>query len=60
MATVADCIREQAALLEKQGLETTLEWNPGNHFKEADIRTAQAFLWTAGAAGNLTSFRNSR
>ena len=48
MATVADCIREQASLLEKQGVETTLEWNPGNHFKDADIRTAKAFLWALG------------
>ena len=43
MATVGDFIREQASLLEKQGIETSLEWNPGNHFKEADIRTAKAF-----------------
>ena len=47
MATVGDCIREQASLLEKQGIQTTLEWNPGNHFKDADIRTAKAFLWAA-------------
>ena len=47
MATVGGCIREQASLLERQGIETTLEWNPGNHFKEADIRTAKAFLWAA-------------
>ena len=48
MATVRGCIGEQASLLERQGIETTLEWNPGNHFKEADIRTAKAFLWAAG------------
>ena len=47
MATVADCIREHASLLEEQGVETSLEWNPGNHFKDADIRTAKAFLWAA-------------
>ena len=47
MATVGDCIREQASLLEKQGIETTLAWNPGNHFKDADVRTAKAFLWAA-------------
>ena len=23
----------------------SLEWNPGNHFVEADRRTARAFLW---------------
>ena len=48
MATVGDCIREQASLLEKQGIETTLAWNPGNHFKDADVRTAKAFLWALG------------
>lgn len=46
MATVGDCIRQQAALLEAQGVPHTLQWNPGNHFKDADLRTARAFLWT--------------
>ena len=43
MATVGDCIREMDALL--AGHPHTLEWNPGNHFKDADLRTAKAFLW---------------
>lgn len=43
MATVGDCIREMDALL--SDFPHTLEWNPGNHFKDADIRTAKAFLW---------------
>ena len=47
MASVGGCIREQASLLEEQGIDTTLVWNPGNHFKDADIRTAKAFLWAA-------------
>ena len=25
----------------------TLEWNPGNHFRASDLRTAKAFLWLA-------------
>lgn len=45
MAAVGACIREQAVLLTAQGIENTLEWNPGNHFKDADLRTAKAFLW---------------
>ena len=46
LATVADCIQDYAALLTStQGLETTLAWNPGNHFVDADLRTAKAFLW---------------
>ena len=45
MATVGDRIREAHALLKAQGIHTALEWNPGNHFKDADIRTAKAFAW---------------
>ena len=46
MATVEDCIRAYADILSASGLvETTLEWNPGNHFVDADKRTAKAFLW---------------
>ena len=43
MATVGNCIREMDALLAHH--PHTLEWNPGNHFKDADLRTAKAFLW---------------
>ena len=47
MATVETCIREYAGILsETNGVESVLEWNPGNHFVEADRRTARAFLWT--------------
>ena len=46
MATVETCIREYAGVLaEMEGMESVLEWNPGNHFVEADQRTAKAFLW---------------
>ncbi len=45
MATVGDRIREAHELLKDQGINTILEWNQGNHFKEADIRTAGAFAW---------------
>lgn len=47
MATVADCIEKQAALL--GGLPHTLEWNPGNHFVDSDIRTAKGFVWAIEA-----------
>ncbi|MBQ7371278.1 MAG: esterase [Blautia sp.] len=46
MATVGEKIREAQALLIKQGINCVLEWNEGNHFKNADIRTAKAFAWT--------------
>lgn len=45
VATVGEVIREQERLLSAQGTETVLIWNPGNHFTEADLRTAKAFLW---------------
>ena len=45
MATVGDRIREAHELLNKQGINTILEWNQGNHFKDAEKRTAKAFAW---------------
>lgn len=45
MATVGDRIREAHALFKAQGINAALEWNPGNHFMDADIRTAKAFAW---------------
>ena len=48
MATVGARIREAHDLLKEQGIDIILEWNPGNHFKDADIRTAKAFAWVMG------------
>ena len=45
MATVAKCIRTAHTILTEQGITSTLEWNPGNHFRDADQRTAKAFAW---------------
>lgn len=45
MATVRDHIRAAYALLQEQGVDCTLEWNSGNHFRDNDIRTAKAFAW---------------
>jgi hypothetical protein len=45
MATVGDRIRKACALLTERGVNCTLEWNSGNHFTDADIRTAKAFAW---------------
>lgn len=45
MSAVGDCILKQQALLSENGIENTLEWNKGNHFANADSRTAKAFLW---------------
>ena len=46
MACVGDCIREQHALLQPNH-RVTLEWNPGNHFQDSELRTARAFCWVA-------------
>ena len=45
MATVGTRIREASEILESSGINTILEWNQGNHFRDADIRTAKAFAW---------------
>ena len=45
MATVADRIQQVYDLLQARGVCGVLEWNPGNHFRDADVRTAKAFAW---------------
>lgn len=45
MASVGVKIKEAYDLLSQEGIQTTLEWNPGNHFRDSDIRTAKAFAW---------------
>lgn len=45
MREVKNCIELQAQLLQDQGIPHTLEWNQGNHFQDAPLRTAQAFIW---------------
>ncbi len=48
MATVGENIRSIHAHLVSQGIDTTLEWNKGNHFRDADLRTGRAFSWLLG------------
>lgn len=45
MATVGDCICRGYDILRAQGVQCTLAWNKGNHFKDPDLRTAAAFTW---------------
>ena len=45
MSRVGEAIREALAVLEGEGIDCILEWNKGNHFKDADLRTAKAFAW---------------
>ena len=49
MATVGDRVREAHKLLKERNVNCMLEWNNGNHFKDADIRTAKAFAWVMNA-----------
>ena len=46
MARVGDCIREQVDMLRQDHI-VTLEWNPGSHFQDPDLRMARAFCWIA-------------
>ncbi|MBR6113659.1 MAG: DUF4298 domain-containing protein [Oscillospiraceae bacterium] len=45
MARVGDAAREIAGRLTESGLPCCLEWNPGNHFREPERRTARGFAW---------------
>lgn len=54
MSTVGDRIREIHSLLTAQGLSCTLEWNPGNHFKDTEIRTAKVFATLLNNQKNRT------
>ena len=49
MSTVGGRIREACEVLKNQGVHTVLEWNRGNHFTDAEIRTAKAFAWVMNA-----------
>ncbi len=64
LSAVGDRIRETYDILKKQGISTILEWNQGNHFRDAETRTAKAFAWVLSdlrtrkntrPTGNLTS-----
>ena len=43
MAAVGDNIRALHSQLTVRGVDCTLEWNSGGHFKNAELRTAKAF-----------------
>ena len=45
MSSVGNRIRSAEQLLKSQNVCCTLEWNPGNHFRDSDLRTAKAFAW---------------
>ena len=45
MAKVGENIRTAYSILANQGVDCLLEWNEGNHFRDAALRTAKAFSW---------------
>ena len=51
MAAVGDHIRGVCSLLKSRGTDCFLEWNEGNHFRDADLRTAKAFAWVLNSSG---------
>ena len=53
MSQVGTCIREAHEILTQSNIQATLEWNPGNHFKDAELRTAKAFAWAIHAINEL-------
>ena len=49
MATVGHAIRSVHETISDSGINTILEWNHGNHFKDVDIRMAKALTWSIRA-----------
>ena len=45
MAQVGNAIRKMHELLLSQGIDTVLEWNPGNHFVDYEKRMVKGFVW---------------
>ena len=45
MASVGDRIQTVYDDLKAHNIRCVFEWNQGNHFKDSDIRTANAFVW---------------
>ena len=52
MAAVGSRIRQAEEILAGQGVKTVLEWNPGNHFRDAGERTGKAFAWILNETHN--------
>ena len=45
MSRVDACTAEVAEMVRSYGIETTFEWNPGNHFDHPELRMARALAW---------------
>ena len=45
MSRVDACTAEVVKRVRSYGIETTFEWNPGNHFDHPELRMARALAW---------------
>ena len=45
LASVGENIKKTYAILKEKNIRCFFEWNEGNHFRDAEIRTAKAFAW---------------
>jgi predicted alpha/beta superfamily hydrolase len=45
MAKVGERIHDAYDIIHEAGVNCIFEWNSGNHFKDAELRTAKAFSW---------------
>ncbi len=45
MATVDECMKKQYEILLRDGKDCFFELNPGNHFKDTELRTAKGMAW---------------
>lgn len=45
MSGVGEAIRAQERLLRGQNVPCVLEWNPGNHFRDPQLRLAKGIAW---------------
>lgn len=45
MQPIRENTEKMAGLFRKLGIDSTLEMNPGNHFRDPDIRTAKGIAW---------------
>ena len=46
LSTTDECIKKTHEILLRQGVNSILEWNDGNHFKNPENRMAKGLAWT--------------
>ena len=52
MATVGNCMRKMDRILAEKGIDHVLQWNEGNHFRDAELRCAKGFAWAVERPSN--------